>query len=199
MSAPVIAARRVLHPGRSPADRVLGAVVPRPRRALVWLPEGRTLYEALVGAFGQFGVRAGVLQLFGGALAAAVYHTANPDPDSKRAVEYGPPIQLDGGTRLVRATGSYGEDLAGRPLVHLHGVLAEADGRPHGGHLAPDRCVVGPSGVRALLLLSVGFKQAVDPETRFSIFFPFAEGGSHGSVDRAGDPYGSRRQRPSWT
>jgi hypothetical protein len=51
MSALVVAARRTLQPGSPRADRVTVAVSPRPRRALVWLPEGQTLYSSLVSAF----------------------------------------------------------------------------------------------------------------------------------------------------
>src|SRR3954466_3276827 len=111
MRALVVAARRTLQQGSPRADRVTVAVSPRPRRALVWLPEGQTLYSSLVSAFARFGVRAGALQLLGGYLSAAVYHVAVPREDSVRAAEYGPPIQIDGGARLVRATGSYGDDL----------------------------------------------------------------------------------------
>ena len=78
MSAPVFSARRILQPGPPRADRVSVAVVRRPRRALVWLPEGRTLHDALVTAFARFGVRAGALALLGGELSAAAYHVAVP-------------------------------------------------------------------------------------------------------------------------
>jgi hypothetical protein len=195
MSAPVVAARRIIHPGRPRAERVMGAVAPRPRRALVWLPEGRTLHHALVTAFARFGVRAGALQLLGGELSVAAYHVAVPFTDSVRAADYGPPIELGSGTRLVRATGSYGEDLSGSPLLHIHGVLAEPTGRAHGGHIAPDRSVVGPCGIRAILLLTVGFKQAIDRETRFSLFFPFSETMTHAAVNHPGDQHWPRRQR----
>src|SRR5205085_1082373 len=84
-----------------------------------------------------FGVRAGALQLLGGLLSEAAYHVAVPSPGSLRAADYGPPIALGGGTRLVRATGSYGEGLSGSPLLHIHGVLAEPPGRGHGGLIAP--------------------------------------------------------------
>ena len=93
-----------------------------------------------------------------------------------RAADYGPPVQLGSGTRLVRASGSYGEDLSGSPLLHIHGVLAEPSGQAHGGHPVLDRCMVGPAGVRAILLLSVGFKRLVDRETRTSLFFPSLRG-----------------------
>jgi len=195
MSAPVFSARRILQPGPPRAERVSVAVVRRPRRALVWLPEGRTLHDALVTAFARFGVRAGALALLGGELSAAAYHVAVPFPDSPRAADYGPPVQLGSGTRLVRASGSYGEDLSGSPLLHIHGVLAEPSGQAHGGHIAPDRCMVGPAGVRAILLLSVGFKRLVDRETRTSLFFPFSEVSTHAAIDDPGDQHWARGQR----
>jgi predicted DNA-binding protein with PD1-like motif len=187
MSAFVVSARRTLHPGPPRADRVAVAVAPRPRRALVWLPEGQTLHDSLVSAFARFGVRSGILQLLGGELSAAVYHVAVPRDDSVRAAEYGPPIQIEGGASVVRATGSYGENLSGLPLLHIHGVLAEGTGRAYGGHISPQLCVVGPGGVRAILMLTVGFKQVIDRETRYSLFFPFSEVTAHAPVHHSGD------------
>jgi predicted DNA-binding protein with PD1-like motif len=197
MAAPIVAARRIIQPGSPRADRVMVALAPRPRRALVWLPEGQTLHVALVSAFARFGVRAGALQLLGGLLSEAAYHVAVPSPGSLRAADYGPPIALGSGTRLVRATGSYGEDLSGSPLLHIHGVLAEPTGRGHGGHIAPQRCVVGPGGVRAILLLTVGFRQMIDRETRFSLFFPFSEAMTHGAIDDPRNQYRPRGERAS--
>jgi hypothetical protein len=181
MSSLIVSARRTLHPGPPRPERVAVAVAPRPRRALVWLPEGQTLHDSLVSAFARFGVRSGILQLLGGDLSAAVYHVAVPRDDSVRAAEYGPPTRIEGGASVMRATGSYGEDLSGLPLLHIHGVLADATGRAHGGHISPIMCVVGPGGVRAILMLTVGFKQVVDRETRFSLFFPYSEVAAHGS------------------
>lgn len=195
MGAPVVAARRIIHPGKPRADRVAGAVAPRPRRALVWLPEAWTLHDSVVAAFAHFGVRAGAFQLLGGELSAAAYHVAVPLPNSNRAAEYGPPIPLGSGVRIVRATGSYGEDLAGNHLLHVHGVLAEPTGRGHGGHIASDLCMIGPGGVRAILLLTVGFKQITDNETRYSLFFPFSEAMSHAAIDNSPDQHWTRRQR----
>jgi predicted DNA-binding protein with PD1-like motif len=195
MSAPVVAARRTLQPGAPRADRVTVAVSPRPRRALVWLPEGQTLSASLTSAFARFGVCAGAFQLLGGDLSAAAYHVAVPREASLRAVEYGPPIRIEGGACLVRATGSYGQDLSGFPLLHIHGALAEPTGRAHGGHISPHLCVVGPGGVRANLLLTIGFKQAIDRETRFSLFFPYSEVTAHAPLHHPGDQHWPRGER----
>src|SRR3982751_7032856 len=195
MAAVVIAARRTLQPGPPRADRAAVAVAPRPRRALVWLPEGETLHNSLVSAFARFGVRAGILHLLGGNLSSAVYHVAVPRDDSVRAAEYGPPIQIQGGACLVRATGSYGQDLSGFPLLHIHGALAEPTGRAHGGHISPHLCVVGPGEVRANLLLTIGFKQAIDRETRFSLFFPYSEATAHAPLHHPGDQHWPRGER----
>ncbi len=175
MSAPVFDSRRGLQPGKSRPDRVSAAVGPRARRAIAWLPEGETLYDAVVSAFLRFGVRAGAFSLLGGRLSTAAYHVAKPRDDSLRVVEYGPPIRIEGGANIIRATGSYGDDLSGRPLLHIHGVLGETGGRAHGGHIAPDICVIGSVDVRAVLNLTVGFKQSADRETGFALFFPFSE------------------------
>jgi hypothetical protein len=95
----------------------------------------------------------------------------------------------------VRAAGSYGEDLSGLPLLHIHGALAERSGRAHGGHVSPTLCVVGPGGVRAILLLTVGFKQAVDRETRYTLFFPYSEVTAHVPVHHPGGQHWARGER----
>jgi hypothetical protein len=175
MSARVVTSRRTLHPGKVRAERVVTAVGENPRRAMAWLPEGQTLHEAVVPVYRHFGARAGAFYLLGGRLSAARYHVAKPTSEGARVVEYGPPVDIEGGAIVVRITGSYGDDVSGRPLVHMHGVLAGPGGRAHGGHISPDGCVVGPGGVRAIVMLTVGFKQVADSETRFPTFFPISE------------------------
>ncbi len=167
-----VPARRLVHPGRARAERVTTALAPRQRRALVWLPEGETLHDALVHAFTALRARSGAFYLLGGMLGVAAYHVALPQAGSERAVEYGQAILIEGGAVVVRATGSFGQRVEGGPLLHIHGSLADAAGRGHGGHINPELCVAGPGGVRAILMLAVGFSQSVDEETGFSLFFP---------------------------
>lgn len=166
------AARRLVHPGRVRAERVTTALAPQQRRAMVWLPQGESLHDALVQAFTSLGALNGAFHLLGGTLAVAAYHVALPQADSRRAVEYGQAILIEGGAEVIRATGSFGQRVEGGPLLHIHGSLADGSGHGHGGHINPELCVAGPGGVRAILMLAVGFNQVSDEETGFSLFFP---------------------------
>jgi len=172
VSALGAALRRQPHPGAARAERVTTALAAAPLRAMLWLPEGLTLHDALTQAFAARGARTGAFHLLGGTLAVAAYHVAVPHAGSQRAVEYGEANLIEGGARIVRATGSFGERVGGGPLLHIHASLSDAAGRGHGGHINPELCVVGAGGVRAILMLAVGFHQVADEETGFSLFFP---------------------------
>ena len=111
----------------------------------------------------------------GGDLSTALYMTSVPNPGGVQVATYGPKTFLDPAI-LLRATGSYGPDLAGKPMMHVHGLLVDADGRAHAGHLVPDTCVAGPAGLRALLTIGIGFAQIADAETAFALLFPTVEG-----------------------
>ncbi|WP_395943879.1 PCC domain-containing protein [Brevundimonas sp.] len=175
MSAPLIETRRVVHPGASRFGRVLTAVGEHSRQSLGSIHEGETIQVGVERLFAALGEVAGGFRLIGGRLDQAFYHVAKPRDDSPRAVEYGAPIQIEGGAAVVAASGSFGPSLSGKPLLHLHGALADDQGRGHGGHLNVEQCVAGPGGVRVHLMTGSGFRQAADPETRFSTFFPVSE------------------------
>jgi hypothetical protein len=162
---------------------------------MVWLSEGKTLKAALVEGFAEFDAYFGAFHLLGGRLSVAAYHTAVPDGGSERAVEYGAPTDIPGGANILRATGSFGNDLSGAPLIHVHGGLSGHLGCTHGGHMNPDLCVIGAGGVRAILMLTVGFQQVVDRETHFSLFFPVSEALRDEPVEDFGDHHRSRGQR----
>jgi predicted DNA-binding protein with PD1-like motif len=149
---------------------------------MTWLADGQSLHQALVQVYAGLGARAGTFQLLGGHLAVAAYHVTGPQSASVRVAEYGPPTKIPGGATIVHATGSYGEAMTGLPMVHIHAAFADRTGRTHGGHVNPDLCIIGPGGVRAILMLAVGFKQTADKQTQFSLFFPFVESPSHGAL-----------------
>ena len=163
--------RTLLHPGEPRAERASIAIAPAARRIATVFPEGATIQTALAGLIERFDARCGCIDFVGGRLTSAKYHVAVARA-SGPVVEYGPPIALDGGAWLVRANGSFGDDLHGRPRLHVHGVLADAGGRAHGGHIDPFGCAIGPGGIRAIVQFDVGFVQASDPETGLDLFFP---------------------------
>jgi hypothetical protein len=148
---------------------------PAPRRMMTWLAEGLNLREALVEAYARLGSRAGAFELLGGFLSVAAYHVTGPQTDSQRVAEYGPARMIPGGAMIVHGTGSYGDAMAGSPMVHVHAAFADGAGRTHGGHVNPDLSVIGPGGVRAILMLGAGFRQIADLQTLFPLFVPFAE------------------------
>jgi hypothetical protein len=195
MSAPIVSVRRVIHPGPVSAAGVTTAMGLPPRRVMTWLAEGQSLQGALVGAYASLGARAGAFELLGGRLSVAAYHVTGPQTASVRVAEYGPPSIIPGGATIIQATGSYGDSLAGPPMVHIHAAFADESGRAHGGHVNPELCVIGPGGVRAMLTLAVGFRQVADPQTQYSLFFPFAEVSAHGAVPSHGNHPRARRER----
>lgn len=175
MSAPLIETRRVVHPGASRFGRVMTASGEQSRQTLGYVHEGESLQTGIERLFATLGERFGGFRLIGGRLDEAYYHVAKPREDSVRAVEYGAPIHIEGGAAVIAASGSFGPSVSGQPLLHLHGALADDQGRGHGGHLNVERCIAGPGGVRVHLMTGSGFRQAADPETRFSTFFPVSE------------------------
>jgi hypothetical protein len=193
MSAPIVSCRRVLHPGKPRPDRVAMAVAASPRRALAWLAEGQSLHAAVVGAFAALGAEAGSFELLGGMMAVAAYHVTGPQTESRRVAEYGPPTIMSGVVRLIHATGSFGLDLSGVKMVHIHGSFADAAGRPCGSHVNQHESIIGPGGVRAILVAGPGYRQIDDRETLFPLFFPFAEAASHGAHHNPADHAGPHR------
>jgi predicted DNA-binding protein with PD1-like motif len=175
MSAPLLETRRVVHPGASRFGRVLTAAGDQSRQSLGFIREGETIQVGVERLFAALGESFGGFRLIGGRLSEAYYHVATPRADSDRAVEYGAPIHIEGGADVVASSGSFGPSLSGKPLLHLHGALADDQGRGHGGHLNVEQCVAGPGGIRVHLMTGSGFRQAADPETRFSTFFPVSE------------------------
>ena len=174
MSAPIVSVRRVLHPGKPRPERVAVAAGVS-RRALIWLPEGLSLHAAVVGAFGRLGVVGGSFELLGGVMAVAAYHVTGPT-ESPRVADYGPATIMAGPVRLIHGSGSFGLDLAGVPMVHVHGCFAGGDGRVRGSHVNQHESVIGAGGVRAMLVMGPGYRQVDDRETLFPLFFPAEEG-----------------------
>jgi len=84
-------------------------------------------------------------------MAALQYCVAPPDPRKQAIIAYGPPIDA-GAAYLIFGNATLGVCLAGKPLVHCHAVIRDADGRMRGGHILTKSCVIGPVPVSVLVI-----------------------------------------------
>jgi hypothetical protein len=78
-------------------------------------------------------------------------------------------------SRYRRLAHSGGSDRHRTPAALTYNVLGPGDDRQGQADrllLCRTMCVVGHGGLRTILMLTIGFKQVVDRETRFALFFP---------------------------
>ena len=79
---------------------------------------------------------------------AALYHTSVLTPGGVRWIDYGPAREVSEPVWLVMGSATFGRALDGGPALHCHAVLSGGSGIA-GGHLAPDRSVIGEDGLVA--------------------------------------------------
>jgi len=166
--------RTMTQPGPVQEPRILVETAEAGRNLIIDLPAGSDLLNGLRDALVADGGDGAAIELLGGALDRVHYFTGRPDPTGRRLATYGDPTPIAGPVTLLSGNAIVGKDTEGAPLVHAHAVMADADGRVHGGHLPPGECRVGAGGVRALAVLHgpVVFAVREDPETNYAIFHP---------------------------
>ncbi len=166
--------RTMAQPGPVQEPRILVETAEAGRNLIVDLPAGSDLLNGLRDAVTAEGGVGAAVELLGGSLDRVHYFTGRPDPTGRRLATYGDPTPLVGPVALLSGNAIVGLDAAGAPLVHAHAVMADAEGRVHGGHLPPGECRVGAEGARALVILHdpVVFAVREDPETNYAIFHP---------------------------
>ncbi len=157
-----------------------------PRRICVWaetksemrltLAQGADLLPALAEALSVSGVKSAALQILSGSFDRVSYFTGKIDETGARVATYGAPRDLPGPVLLLGANAIFGIGETGAPLVHCHAVMADAQGRVHGGHLPLEGCILGTEAAVALAtpLSGAGFEVAYDSETNYSLFHPLA-------------------------
>jgi hypothetical protein len=136
---------------------------------------GWPLGEAIDTLFQTLPGRSGGFRILGGVLAKAAYHLATPHRGSRRVIEYGTPMMIDGPALIIVASGCHGASVRNTPFTHLHGVLADRHGAAHGGHINVRQSIVGTEGIALLVFTGVGFAQIEDRETTFTTFVPVAQ------------------------
>ena len=166
--------RTLQQPGPALEPRRLAVPATAARELRVTLHEGEELHAGLIAALTAAGVRDAAIQLDGGGFARMDYLTGQPDATGARLATYGAPTHLEGPVTLVGANAILGRREDGLPILHCHAVVVDRDGGLHGGHLPPDACFAGPSGLGgwATVLTEGGFAVAYDAETNYPIFQP---------------------------
>lgn len=134
---------------------------------------GQSLWAGVHHALDRAGIRFAQLEFSAGKLQAAIYHTAPPEASGKTLVKYGAGIDI-GPALLFSANATYGLGNDGAPLLHCHGLLIDADGRMHGGHLDTSRCLAGTSGlsVQVAATQNTGFAVEHDNTSNMRVFHP---------------------------
>lgn len=148
---------------------------------LIHLAPGDDLLFGLRDRLIAAGIRHAAVEWLGGSLERIDYLTGMVDPTAARVATYGAPTRLEGPVTLISGTAILGEDAEGAPIVHCHAVLADAEGRLHGGHIPPGAARVGAEGAVGLAATHRGalFRVKYDPETNYPIFQPAEQPAEH--------------------
>ena len=143
------------------------------RHARLILRGDLSLIDAVAQALSALDWPSATLQIFGGPMARAVYHCAILTPNGPRWIDYGAAREVALPAALVMASATFGRDRQGGPALHCHAVLSGPGGLV-GGHLAPDRCVLGAEGLVAYAISgpTAGFTIQRDQATSFDLLAP---------------------------
>ena len=165
--------RTMVHPGPMAPLRLEPVAARGQRQWRLRLAPGQVLLPALTGALAAQGVQAAALALFGGELATAAYCLPIPDPEGQVIATYGAPLVLHNAA-LLRASATLGQTADGAPVIHCHATFADAQGQVRGGHVLPDRTVVGQRPITVLVtaLDGIELRLGFDPETRLHMLRP---------------------------
>lgn len=161
------------HPGPVAPVRLEPVAARSQRQWRLSLAPGQGLLQALTGVLAAQGVQAAALALLGGELQTVAYCLPIPDPEGQVIATYGSPLVLHN-VALLRASATLGQTADGAPVIHCHATFADAEGNLRGGHVLPDRTVVGRRPVMVLVtaLDGIELRLGFDPETRLHMLRP---------------------------
>ena len=168
--------RAMVHPGPVAPLRLEHVAARGQSQWRLQLAPGQVLLQALTQALSALGVQTAALALLGGELQTVVYCLPIPDPEGQVIATYGAPLVLHDAT-LLRASATLGQGADGAPVMHCHATFADAQGAVRGGHVLPDRTVVGrrPLTVLVTALDGIDLRLGFDPETRLQMLRPTAK------------------------
>jgi predicted DNA-binding protein with PD1-like motif len=98
---------------------------------------GADLLNGIVEIARKFKIRAGIVNVAFGSLSRAVIRWEKRGPTKIGGVRSEPHI-LEGPISVLSAQAKVGVPKEGEPVIHMHGVVVDANGKIWGGHLFPD-------------------------------------------------------------
>ena len=166
--------RRVEQPGTPLSPRRICTWAEKAPELRLFLPPGTDLLTDLAKVLTDQGIESAALQMLSGSFEEISYFTGMVDESGARVATYGAPRMLNGPVTLLGANAVFGQGEGAVPLVHCHAVMADAEGRVHGGHLPLEGCILGSDGAVVLVapLYGGGFEVSYDSETNYSLFHP---------------------------
>jgi predicted DNA-binding protein with PD1-like motif len=168
--------RTIVHPGPYGAVRIDHMQAARGRHFRLSLPQGRSLYDAIVEALASVDVHSASMTLLDGDLEELSFCLARPDATGRVVATYGAPTIVHS-ARFIFGNATLGKSPAGAPVIHCHAVFRMADGAVRGGHLLTEKAIVGASPVKVVATTLDGFDLRIsyDEETKIPVLRPKAK------------------------
>lgn len=168
--------RTIVHPGPYGAVRIDHMHADRGRHFRLSLPQGRSLYDAIVEALTSVDVNNASMTLLDGDLEGLSFCLAAPDDTGRAVATYTAP-HVAGSARFIFGNATLGKSHTGAPVVHCHAVFRMADGAVRGGHVLTDKTIVGRTPVKVMATALDGFdlRLTYDEETRMPLMRPKTE------------------------
>ncbi len=165
--------RTIAHPGPYDAVRIDHMQAVRGRHFRLSLPQGRSLYDAIVEALSSVDVHSASMTLLDGDLDELSFCLARPDVTGRLVATYSAP-EVAHSARFIFGNATLGKSPAGAPVIHCHAVFRMADGSVRGGHLLTDKAIVGASPVTVVATSLDGFDLRItfDEETQMPLLRP---------------------------
>lgn len=145
-------------------------------RAKVLLVPGQSLAAAVGAAAAELGIKAGAITLSGARLDPVRYVMPTYARTPEHVAYYSDTYAPAEGFTLEFATATFGFRDGG-PFLHCHALWRDAAGMLCGGHILPlDTTLAEPLEAELTGTGAAVMRAEFDPETRFTLFRPFATG-----------------------
>lgn len=121
-------------------------------------------------------IRYGTIITMIGSLSRGTFVYAIPETDAKMGIKYSQPVEIEGPLEFLSGQGIIGVSDAGKPIIHLHGLLSDKNKKIYGGHfIDAGNPVLVTMEVVIQELEGVRLIKSQDEETDFPLFKPYLQ------------------------